>query len=77
MLDLYAFLTQLMQNLKNGIKYMYKKIRTKKNSSNSTLYMIIYKTIVETMHAIMTMCKDPESFKKSKRYTKSLNIKEI
>ncbi len=34
-----------------------------KNSSNSTLYMIIYKT-VETMHAIMTMCKLPEFFRK-------------
>ncbi len=33
----------------------------KKNSSNSTLYTIFYKIIVD-MHAIMTMCKLPVFF---------------
>ncbi len=58
-LHLYACLTRLKQALqiKENICI---KIKMKKNSSHSTLYMIIYKTIVETIHAIMTICKHPD-----------------
>ncbi len=40
----------------------------KKNSSNSTLYMIMYKIIME-MHAIMTLCKLPGFFLENEKGT--------